>query len=230
MLVFRKRAGIVLLHAGVALVMINELVVYSLHVEGQMQIQEGETVNYVQDIRTVELAVVDPSDPKTDDVVVVPRSLLAGQETDSTTRSCRSTCEVVEYLPNSALKNADAGQEEPGHGRARQGSGGRRSAPGRRHRRRQQSRHHGGLRQTVEKRDFRRNRHVPGRPCNCRRKRSRSATRRYDVALRFKRTYKPYSMQLHDVRFDKYLGTQTRQELFVGPAPGRSPAAMSIAT
>ena len=38
-LVFRKRAGIVLLHAGVALVMANELVVHNLHVEGQMRIQ-----------------------------------------------------------------------------------------------------------------------------------------------------------------------------------------------
>ena len=32
-LVFRQRAGIVLLHAGIALVMANELVVYGLHVE-----------------------------------------------------------------------------------------------------------------------------------------------------------------------------------------------------
>ena len=31
----------------------------------------------------------------------------------------------------------------------------------------------------------------------------------YDLSLRFKRTYKPYSMKLADVRFDKYMGTQT---------------------
>ncbi len=30
----------------------------------------------------------------------------------------------------------------------------------------------------------------------------------YDLALRFKRAYKPYSMHLEDVRFDKYMGTQ----------------------
>ena len=90
-LVFRKRAGIVLLHAGVALVMANELVVHTLHVEGQMQIREGETVNYVQDIRTVELAVVDPSDAKTDDVVVVPALDAARRQADSRRRTCRST-------------------------------------------------------------------------------------------------------------------------------------------
>ena len=31
----------------------------------------------------------------------------------------------------------------------------------------------------------------------------------YELALRFKRTYKPYALTLHEVRFDKYLGTQT---------------------
>ncbi len=31
----------------------------------------------------------------------------------------------------------------------------------------------------------------------------------YELALRFQRNYKPYSMKLHDVRFDKYMGTQT---------------------
>ena len=60
-LVFRKRAGIVLLHAGVGLMMVNELVVYSLHSEGMMQLAEGEQTNYADDIRTVELAVTSPA-------------------------------------------------------------------------------------------------------------------------------------------------------------------------
>ncbi len=58
-LVFRKRAGIVLLHAGVGLIMANELVVHFLHKEGQMWIPEGGTANYAYDIRTTELAIVD---------------------------------------------------------------------------------------------------------------------------------------------------------------------------
>ncbi len=37
-LVFRKRAGIVLLHAGIGLIMANELVVHFLHKEAQMTI------------------------------------------------------------------------------------------------------------------------------------------------------------------------------------------------
>ena len=107
-LVFRKRAGIVLLHGGIALVMANELVVHTLHVEGQMQIREGETVNFVQDIRTIELAVIDPSDPKTDDVMVVPRCAARSEQDRFATSRCRSTFECDKYLQNSELEAAEA--------------------------------------------------------------------------------------------------------------------------
>ena len=76
-LVFRKRAGIVLLHAGIGLIMANELVVHFLHKEAQMTITEGQAANYASDIRTVELAVIgSASNPAQDDVVVMPEQLL----------------------------------------------------------------------------------------------------------------------------------------------------------
>ncbi len=76
-LVFRKRAGIVLLHAGIALIMANELVVHFLHKEAQMTINEGQTTNFASDIRSVELAVVgNDSNPTQDDVTVVPEQML----------------------------------------------------------------------------------------------------------------------------------------------------------
>ena len=50
-LAFNKRAGIVLLHAGVGLMMANELIVSTLHRESAMQLAEGETRNYVEDPR-----------------------------------------------------------------------------------------------------------------------------------------------------------------------------------
>ncbi len=76
LLIFRKRAGIVVLHAGVGLMMFGELLVGISAVEGQMQIVEGQTVNYVMDTRKIELAIVDSSDQREDDVVVIPQSLL----------------------------------------------------------------------------------------------------------------------------------------------------------
>eukprot|EP00913_Durusdinium_trenchii_P008875 g8341.t1 len=75
-LVFKKRAGIVLLHAGVGLIMFNELLVGLAHVESQMAITEGETVNWTYDIDSMELAIVDHSPENHDDVVVVPEARL----------------------------------------------------------------------------------------------------------------------------------------------------------
>ncbi|MEX0977217.1 MAG: hypothetical protein WDZ48_00100, partial [Pirellulales bacterium] len=102
-LVFRKRAGIVLLHAGILLVMANELVVDRLHAEGQMPITEGETVNFVQDVRTVELAVIDPSDAKTDDVVVVPEWMLKDKERIHDD-NLPFDVQAVDYLQNATLQ------------------------------------------------------------------------------------------------------------------------------
>ena len=74
-LTFRKRAGIVLLHARRGLIMANELVVHFLHKEEQMTIPEGRSVNYASDIRQAELTIVDKNASATeDDVLVVPES------------------------------------------------------------------------------------------------------------------------------------------------------------
>ncbi|MFN0054383.1 MAG: cytochrome c biogenesis protein CcsA [Planctomycetales bacterium] len=75
-LVFRKRAGIVLLHGGIGLMMLSELMVGTSAIEGQMHIREGDSVNFVQDTREVELAIIDRSDAETDQVISIPQSRL----------------------------------------------------------------------------------------------------------------------------------------------------------
>ncbi len=73
---FRKRAGIVLLHGGVALLMISEVLVGLRAVETKMLLGEGETGTYVFDTRHPEVAIVDTSDPKLDTHIVVPLARL----------------------------------------------------------------------------------------------------------------------------------------------------------
>jgi ABC-type transport system involved in cytochrome c biogenesis permease subunit len=77
--VFGKRAGVVLLHGGIGLMMFYELHVALTAVETQMTLAEGEHTNYVQDIRTFELAIVDVTDPYKDNVVVIPKSVVLGK-------------------------------------------------------------------------------------------------------------------------------------------------------
>jgi ABC-type transport system involved in cytochrome c biogenesis permease subunit len=71
-----KRSGILILHAGLIVMMLGELITGLFAVEGKMTIEEGASSNYVEQHDEVELAVIDPSDSQFDHVVVVPGSLL----------------------------------------------------------------------------------------------------------------------------------------------------------
>jgi ABC-type transport system involved in cytochrome c biogenesis permease subunit len=210
-LVFRKRAGVVLLHAGIGLMMLSELLVGTQAKEAQMHIQEGQTVNYVQDIRTLELAVVDTqADPDYDHEVVVPQSMLKVSTPEQKHviqhAELPFDVEVVKYLQNSQMRGITPGDENL----ATEGA---------------------GLHQIPDPRR-------PGAGTDAGGDIDLSAAyvkllekgtgkplgtwlvglellpqpvevgdSTYDLSLRFQREYKPYTMHLVDVRFDKYIGT-----------------------
>ena len=76
-LVFHKRGGIVLLHSGIMLLMISELITGLYAEEGNIRLREGGQGGcFAKDIREAELAIIDPSDPNLDRVVVVPEARL----------------------------------------------------------------------------------------------------------------------------------------------------------
>ncbi len=120
-IVFRKKAGIVLLHAGVGLMMYYELHVAMTAVETQMRLAEGETSNFVHDIRTIELAVIDKSKPDEHSVVAIPRSMLlsaaprsegvAGKPIDVPELPFK--IEVTRFLPNSHLRLVSERDKNP---------------------------------------------------------------------------------------------------------------------
>ncbi|MCC7146126.1 MAG: cytochrome c biogenesis protein ResB [Phycisphaeraceae bacterium] len=59
-----KRSGMILVHAGVMLLLVGELVTATTAREGQMAIDEGSWSNYVYDLRATELAIsASPDDP-----------------------------------------------------------------------------------------------------------------------------------------------------------------------
>src|SRR6266436_1781258 len=71
-----KRSGILVLHAGVVVMMVNEFATGAFSVEERMTINEGQTAHYAENLHAAELAVIDPSDTKSDQVVVVPASIV----------------------------------------------------------------------------------------------------------------------------------------------------------
>jgi ResB-like family len=71
-----KRSGILLIHGGLVVMMLGELVTGLFAVESKMTLAIGETVGFVDVTGKVELAFIDSSDGKNDHVTVIPGSLL----------------------------------------------------------------------------------------------------------------------------------------------------------
>jgi ABC-type transport system involved in cytochrome c biogenesis permease subunit len=109
MMLFRKRAGVVLLHAGVGLMMLNEVVVDTSHVETQMRINEGESVNYADDIREFELAFVNRGREDQDEEILIPKSMIVAAGNPEAPKETRTLSddempfdvEIVQFMQNS---------------------------------------------------------------------------------------------------------------------------------
>lgn len=98
----KKRIGIIVTHLGVILLLVGEFVTGFAAREGNMTIREGETVNFVEDIRSSEFSIVDQSDPVDDLVVIVPEKFIDTGKTISN-GMIPFTIEVTEWMPNSQV-------------------------------------------------------------------------------------------------------------------------------
>ncbi|WP_437186377.1 cytochrome c biogenesis protein CcsA [Planctomicrobium sp. SH668] len=101
--VFKKRAGIVLLHSGIGLMMVYDVVVGVGHVESQMHIVEGDTNNFSRDMRESELAIFVPSNGNQLDVTVIDARKLQKPGTVITDERIPFNIEVISYFPNSTI-------------------------------------------------------------------------------------------------------------------------------
>lgn len=102
-----KKFGIWLVHAGIILLLAGEGLTAMLAEESNMSIDEGQTVNYAEDIRVAELAVIDKSDPSQDRVVVIPQSMLRkGHVVRWATLPFE--LRIDDYHPNAHLREAGA--------------------------------------------------------------------------------------------------------------------------
>jgi ABC-type transport system involved in cytochrome c biogenesis permease subunit len=104
----RRKVGIWLVHAGLVLLLVGQLLTGLLQDEYQMRLDTGETRNYSESYRNVELAITDTSDPQFDDVVAIPEAALARQTSVQHPRlPFRVT--VQTYLPNATLQEMAEG-------------------------------------------------------------------------------------------------------------------------
>lgn len=76
-----RKAGLWIVHIGLALLFIGEFATAMLQVESNMAIEEGQTKSFSEDYRRMEVVVADVTDPAFDEEVAIPDSLLrAGRE------------------------------------------------------------------------------------------------------------------------------------------------------
>lgn len=98
----RKKIGIILLHLGVILLLIGQLLTGLFARETQMRIDEGQTLGYSEAPREVELAVIDVTDPQFDQVVSIPEKVLAAEGAIQNP-TLPFTLRIRQFLPNSQI-------------------------------------------------------------------------------------------------------------------------------
>jgi hypothetical protein len=107
-----NRGGIILIHAGVIVMMLSEVITGVYAVEGQMIIQIGTSSNNVIHPGAAEFVVIRTLDDKTDEVISVPRKYLqAGAVLDDP--RLPFVMEIIEYMVNSDIRMAKPGEVNP---------------------------------------------------------------------------------------------------------------------
>ncbi len=105
-----RKSGIFLTHIGLIMLLVGELLTGLWQQDYNLRLTEGETKNYAESYRFNEVAITDTTDPKFDDVVALPESVIARGET---IQHAKLPFKVVikAYYPNAALmmRGADTG-------------------------------------------------------------------------------------------------------------------------
>ena len=219
-LVFKKRAGIVLLHSGIGLLFLYELIVGIWHDEAQMMILEGTRSNWVQDIRKSELAF-SKLGPTQDEVTVVPQHFLENEnETieDETLKKLPFDIQVVKFIKNGSPRELERGETAiatagegvaftvdelpPSTGVDNESTADMpamyvRITPKSGDRTPQTYLASVGLTELIWQ-----------RPDKLKPDTIKVGDDEYALSLRFKRTYKPYAIEALELKHDKYVGEE----------------------
>ncbi len=107
-----QKAGLWIVHTGLILLIAGEFATGAFQVDTQMAIEVGQTMNYVESPRQMELAVIDTTDPAFDDVYSIPDTTLAREGTIAIPGT-PLTLRVRKFFRNARLSRLDAGDPPP---------------------------------------------------------------------------------------------------------------------
>ena len=201
-----RKLGIWLAHAGLILLLVGQLLTGLWQDEYQMRLDQGETKNYSESYRNIELALTDTTDAQFDDVVVVPEAPLARKQVVQHLK-LPFRVEVRGYLPNATLRESTAAAPAASAGlAATQGVGPQ-------------------VVVTPQPLTYKQDeRNLPAAYVELagpdgslgtwlvspllEPQRFEFAGRRWKIALRFARHYQPYALTLLKFNHDRYAGTE----------------------
>jgi hypothetical protein len=198
-----KKIGIHLTHGGLILLLLGQLLTDLFSTESAMRLAEGEVKNYSEDFRDNELVVIDKSDERQDRVISIPEAVVA-KKGEIRDERLPVTLRVKEYWENSALPERPEAKAIPVAATTGFGVGA----------------HIQPLPPVVSPDE----RNVPSAlievltsqgslgtwlvSCwTSARQEFAIAGRTYQLALRFSRYYKPFSLRLLEFRHERYRGT-----------------------
>jgi len=108
----RQKVGIWMVHFGLILLLLGQLLTDMLSRESVLHLREGDAKNYSESTRSCELAVIDTTDSDSDKVVAIPQSrLLPHREIRHSEMPV--VLRVKEFFANSTLDNRSADATEP---------------------------------------------------------------------------------------------------------------------
>ena len=198
-----SKIGLWMVHVGLILLLLGQLLTDLLSRESTLHLRNSEARNYSETEREAELAVIDATDPDADKVVAIPQGILALQESIRP-GDLPLTIRVKQFFANSVVENRAADTAQPPA--ATQGIGPRATVSALPHV------------TEMDKRD------VPSAVVEVETPQGSLGTwltseyieepqgftwnhRTYQLALRPRRLYKPYSIQLLKFQHDIYPGT-----------------------
>ncbi|HWH70382.1 MAG TPA: hypothetical protein VNT26_13430, partial [Candidatus Sulfotelmatobacter sp.] len=108
----RKKAGIWMVHFGLILLLLGQFLTDVLSRESTLHLREGEARNYTEADRQAELAIVDTTEADSDKVVAIPQGALMGQK-EIQHADLPFTVRVKHFYANSQVQNRPAEATTP---------------------------------------------------------------------------------------------------------------------
>ena len=107
-----SKTGLWMVHVGLILLLLGQLLTDLLSRESTLHLRNGEAKNYSETEREAELAVIDTTDPDADKVIAIPQGILASQ------KSIRPgdlpfTIQVKDFFANSRVSERAANASAP---------------------------------------------------------------------------------------------------------------------